>query len=110
MAQRLKTDWILFSTVLAMVVFGVLLVYSASRDCAWRAYIGSSAMQATSPEARASDSSWACAPLSHPPPGWRAEAKLSAATWRYAGANRMIRKGSTGVIARSSPTLVQSWP
>ena len=30
MAQRLKTDWILFSTVLAMVVFGVLLVYSAS--------------------------------------------------------------------------------
>jgi cell division protein FtsW len=30
MAQRLKTDWILFSTVLAMVVFGVLVVYSAS--------------------------------------------------------------------------------
>src|ERR1700722_18541704 len=30
MAQRLKTDWILFGTVLAMVVFGVLLVYSAS--------------------------------------------------------------------------------
>jgi cell division protein FtsW len=30
MAQRLKTDWILFGTVLAMVVFGVLVVYSAS--------------------------------------------------------------------------------
>src|SRR5260370_4288172 len=30
MAQRLKTDWILFSTVLAMAVLGVLLVYSAS--------------------------------------------------------------------------------
>src|SRR5438874_11919723 len=30
MAQRLKTDWILFSTVLAMVVSGVLVVYSAS--------------------------------------------------------------------------------
>jgi cell division protein FtsW len=30
MAQRLKTDWILFATVLAMVSFGVLIVYSAS--------------------------------------------------------------------------------
>ena len=30
MAQRLKTDWILFFTVLAMVFFGVLIVYSAS--------------------------------------------------------------------------------
>src|ERR1700736_6262719 len=30
MAQRLKTDWILFFTVLAMLVFGVLVVYSAS--------------------------------------------------------------------------------
>jgi hypothetical protein len=30
MAQRLKTDWILFVTVLAMVSFGVLIVYSAS--------------------------------------------------------------------------------
>jgi len=30
MAQRLKTDWILFTTVLAMIVFGVLVVYSAS--------------------------------------------------------------------------------
>ena len=30
MAQRLKTDWILFSTVLAMVFSGVLIVYSAS--------------------------------------------------------------------------------
>ena len=30
MAQRLKTDWILFATVLAMVVFGVLILYSAS--------------------------------------------------------------------------------
>jgi cell division protein FtsW len=30
MAQRLKTDWILFFTVLAMVSFGVLILYSAS--------------------------------------------------------------------------------
>ena len=30
MAQRLKTDWILFFTVLAMVLSGVLVVYSAS--------------------------------------------------------------------------------
>ena len=30
MAQRLKTDWILFVTVLGMVCFGVLLVYSSS--------------------------------------------------------------------------------
>ena len=30
MAQRLKTDWILFSTVLAMISFGLLLLYSAS--------------------------------------------------------------------------------
>jgi cell division protein FtsW len=30
MAQRLKTDWILFATVLAMVSFGVLILYSAS--------------------------------------------------------------------------------
>jgi cell division protein FtsW len=30
MAQRLKTDWILFFTVLAMVFSGVLIVYSAS--------------------------------------------------------------------------------
>jgi cell division protein FtsW len=30
MAQKLKTDWILFVTVLAMVSFGVLILYSAS--------------------------------------------------------------------------------
>ena len=30
MAQRLKTDWILFFTVLAMVSFGLVFVYSAS--------------------------------------------------------------------------------
>lgn len=30
MAQRLKTDWLLFSTVLAMVAFGIVMVYSAS--------------------------------------------------------------------------------
>src|SRR5436305_1206176 len=30
MAQRLKTDWILFLTVLLMVFSGVLIVYSAS--------------------------------------------------------------------------------
>ncbi|MBV9743852.1 MAG: FtsW/RodA/SpoVE family cell cycle protein [Acidobacteriia bacterium] len=30
MAQRLKTDWILFATVLLMVSFGVLILYSAS--------------------------------------------------------------------------------
>jgi len=30
MAQRLKTDWILFATVLAMVSFGMLILYSAS--------------------------------------------------------------------------------
>src|ERR1035441_1654505 len=30
MAQRLKTDWILFSTVVMMVLFGSLMIYSAS--------------------------------------------------------------------------------
>jgi len=30
MAQRLKTDWILFLTVLAMVCFGLVMVYSSS--------------------------------------------------------------------------------
>jgi cell division protein FtsW len=30
MAQRLKTDWILFGTVLAMISFGELILYSAS--------------------------------------------------------------------------------
>ncbi len=30
MAQRLKTDWILFTTVLVLVSFGVLILYSAS--------------------------------------------------------------------------------
>src|SRR5690242_8104514 len=30
MAQRLKTDWTLFATVLVMVSFGVLILYSAS--------------------------------------------------------------------------------
>ena len=30
MAQRIRTDWILFVTVLTMVSFGVLIVYSAS--------------------------------------------------------------------------------
>ena len=30
MAQRLKTDWILFAAVLALVLFGLLIVYSAS--------------------------------------------------------------------------------
>ena len=30
MAQRLKTDWILFFTVVAMVCFGLVIVYSAS--------------------------------------------------------------------------------
>ena len=30
MAQRLKTDWILFLTVLTMVCFGLVIVYSAS--------------------------------------------------------------------------------
>src|SRR5882672_10599253 len=30
MAQRLKTDWILFSTVVLMVLFGAVMVYSAS--------------------------------------------------------------------------------
>ena len=30
MAQRLKTDWILFTTILIMVVFGVVMLYSAS--------------------------------------------------------------------------------
>jgi cell division protein FtsW (lipid II flippase) len=27
---RLKTDWILFATILAMVCFGLVMVYSAS--------------------------------------------------------------------------------
>ncbi|HLK68202.1 MAG TPA: putative peptidoglycan glycosyltransferase FtsW [Bryobacteraceae bacterium] len=30
MSQRLKTDWILFATVLVMVTFGLLILYSAS--------------------------------------------------------------------------------
>ncbi len=30
MAQRLKTDWILFFTIIAMVCFGLVIVYSAS--------------------------------------------------------------------------------
>ncbi len=30
MAQRLKTDWILFFTILAMVCFGLVMVYSSS--------------------------------------------------------------------------------
>ena len=30
MAQRLKTDWILFTTVVLMVLFGALMIYSAS--------------------------------------------------------------------------------
>src|ERR1700686_4658929 len=30
MAQKLKTDWILFAAVLGMVSFGVLILYSAS--------------------------------------------------------------------------------
>jgi len=30
MAQRLKTDWILFTTVLLMVLFGAVMIYSAS--------------------------------------------------------------------------------
>lgn len=30
MAQRLKTDWVLFGTVVLMVLFGALMIYSAS--------------------------------------------------------------------------------
>jgi cell division protein FtsW len=30
MAQRLKTDWLLFSTIVAMVGFGLVMIYSAS--------------------------------------------------------------------------------
>src|ERR1700753_2862960 len=30
MAQRLKTDWILFSTGVLMVLFGAVMIYSAS--------------------------------------------------------------------------------
>ena len=30
MAQRLRTDWILFSTIVLMVLFGALMIYSAS--------------------------------------------------------------------------------
>jgi len=30
MAQRLRTDWLLFSTIVAMVAFGIVMVYSAS--------------------------------------------------------------------------------
>ena len=42
MAQRLKTDWILFLTMLAMVAFGLVMVYSASSVMAETAAIGSS--------------------------------------------------------------------
>ena len=30
MAQRLKTDWTLFFTILGMVCFGLVMVYSSS--------------------------------------------------------------------------------
>jgi len=30
MAQRLKTDWLLFSTIVALVGFGLIMIYSAS--------------------------------------------------------------------------------
>ena len=30
MAQRVKTDWMLFFTILIMVAFGLVMVYSAS--------------------------------------------------------------------------------
>src|SRR5690348_16560348 len=30
MAQRLKTDWILFSAIILMVLFGAVMIYSAS--------------------------------------------------------------------------------
>jgi len=30
MAQRLKTDWLLFSTIVTMVAFGLVMIYSAS--------------------------------------------------------------------------------
>jgi len=30
MAQRLKSDWLLFSTIVSMVAFGIIMVYSAS--------------------------------------------------------------------------------
>ncbi len=30
MAQRLKTDWLLFSTIVAMAGFGLVMIYSAS--------------------------------------------------------------------------------
>ncbi|MBV8829691.1 MAG: hypothetical protein JO108_10750, partial [Acidobacteriaceae bacterium] len=30
MAQRLKTDWILFLTVLVLLFFGLVMVYSSS--------------------------------------------------------------------------------
>jgi cell division protein FtsW len=29
-AQRLKTDWILFSTIVLLVLFGAIMIYSAS--------------------------------------------------------------------------------
>ena len=32
MAQRLKTDWILLFTIAALVVFGLIIVTSASGD------------------------------------------------------------------------------
>ena len=34
MAQRLKTDWTLFFTILAMVCFGMVMVYSSSSTVA----------------------------------------------------------------------------
>ena len=30
MAQRLRTDWMLFGTIVAMVCFGLVMIYSAS--------------------------------------------------------------------------------
>ncbi len=38
MAQRLKTDWILFLTIVAMVAFGLVMVYSASSAVAEMKY------------------------------------------------------------------------
>lgn len=30
MAQRLRTDWVLFGTIVVMVCFGLVMIYSAS--------------------------------------------------------------------------------
>src|SRR5262249_3100828 len=80
MAQRLKTDWLLFITIVLMVCFGIVMVYSAStvmaelrfkdgnyfffRQIVWAVGSFSALMYFKRKNYRSlSDSTWAFAPL-----------------------------------------------